>query len=120
MSHGSNLFARCLLVLLVLVSALPLLSGCSESELSSASASTSRGRVEATPTSDEFRDRIDRAIELTAQRHLVAESNAAWQVVHGILAFGPDLQLDVDGKPVSALGYLQQGGRLTGWNLIPG
>ena len=70
--------------------------------------------------SDEFRDRIDRAIELTAQRHLVAESNAAWQVVHGILAFGPDLQLDVDGKPVSALSYLQQGGRLTGWNLIPG
>lgn len=120
MSHASNVSARLSLVLLLAVSTLPLVSGCNESEISRASAATPRTSSENVPAADEFRDRIDRAIALTAQRHLVAESNAAWQVVHGILAFGPDLQLDVNGKPTSALAYLQQGGRLTGWNLIPG
>ncbi|HEY4313499.1 MAG TPA: ADP-ribosylation factor-directed GTPase activating protein isoform b [Pirellulales bacterium] len=120
MSYGSKRFAQFGLLLFVIVAALPLLAGCSEGDISRASAATSRSKPEAIPAADEFRDRIDRAIALTAQRHLVAESNAAWQVVHGILAFGPDLQLEVDGKPTSALAYLQQGGRLTGWNLIPG
>lgn len=121
MSQQSTLFARLPFALLLLVVAsLPLVSGCSENDLSRANAATSRAPVDTPPADDEFRDRIDRAIALTAQRHLVAESNAAWQVVHGILAFGPDLQLDVNGKPTSALAYLQQGGRLTGWNLIPG
>ena len=120
MSYPSTVSARFALLLLLTVTAVPLLSGCSENDLSRASAATSRSNVETAPADNEFRDRIDRAIALTAQRHLVAESNAAWQVVHGILAFGPDLQLDVGGKPTSALAYLQQGGRLTGWNLIPG
>jgi hypothetical protein len=112
-------YARLCLLFVALLSLVPL-CGCSENDLSRASASTARPRNSRLPEANDLRDRIDRAIALSARRHLVAESNAAWQVVHGILAFGPDLQLDVQGKPTSALAYLQQGGRLTGWNLIPG
>jgi hypothetical protein len=111
--------ARRCVALFALLSLIPL-CGCNESDLSRATASTARPRQSPLPDDDELRDRIDRAVSLSARRHLVAESNAAWQVVHGILAFGPDLQLDVQGKPTSALAYLQQGGRLSGWNLIPG
>lgn len=103
-------------LLLLLVSSVPL-SGCAESSVSSAAAAPPRS---ADIDDDQLRDRVDQAIDVCRRRHLVAESNAAWQVVHGILAFGPDLQLDVQGKPTSALQYLQNGGRLLGWNLVPG
>jgi hypothetical protein len=53
-------------------------------------------------------------------RRLDAAVHGAWQVVHGILAFGPDFPLRHDGTESSALGYLLDGGRLTGWMLRAG
>jgi hypothetical protein len=53
-------------------------------------------------------------------RRLDAGVHGAWQVVHGILAFGPDFPLVHDGQESSALDYLLDGGRLTGWILRPG
>ena len=71
------------------------------------------------PDDDAVRDRIDEVLDFTEARHLVANQHAAWQIVHGILAFGPNLRIDVDGKLVPALDWLLSGGRLTGWNLRP-
>lgn len=53
-------------------------------------------------------------------RRLDAGVHGAWQVVHGILAFGPDFPLVHDSEESSALDYLLDGGRLTGWILRPG
>lgn len=53
-------------------------------------------------------------------RRLDAGVHGAWQVVHGILAFGPGFPLVHDGEESSALDYLLDGGRLTGWILRPG
>lgn len=53
-------------------------------------------------------------------RLLDADVQGAWQVVHGILAFGPDLPLAHDGTVSPALQHLLGGGRLTGWHLRPG
>ncbi|MFM8735476.1 MAG: hypothetical protein ACKOC8_09810 [Pirellulales bacterium] len=53
-------------------------------------------------------------------RLLDADVQGAWQVVHGILAFGPALPLQAGGERTSALGYLLGGGRLTGWSLRSG
>jgi len=65
--------------------------------------------------------RIDAALAHARQaRRLDASVHGAWQVVHGILAFGPDLPLVHDGAESSALDYLLGGGRLTGWILRPG
>ena len=53
-------------------------------------------------------------------RQLSTAAQGAWQVVHGILAFGEDFRVVHDSQPVAALDYLLNGGRLTGWKLRPG
>jgi len=53
-------------------------------------------------------------------RLLDAGVHGAWQVVHGILAFGPELPLATRGTTVPALDYVLGGGPLTGWKLRPG
>jgi len=66
-------------------------------------------------------DRIDRALaHARDSRRLDAGVHGAWQVVHGILAFGPEFPLAVDGKTVPALDHLLGGGAITGWRLRPG
>lgn len=54
------------------------------------------------------------------QRILVSDRNGAWQVIHGAVAYGNDLPLDVDGSVVPAIGYLLDGGKLQGWELSIG
>ena len=53
-------------------------------------------------------------------RRLDASVHGAWQVVHGILAFGREFPLRHDGAESAALDYLLDGGRITGWNLRAG
>ena len=65
--------------------------------------------------------RIDKVLAHARDaRRLDAAVHGAWQVVHGILAFGPDFPLVHDGRESSALDYLLAGGSLTGWKLRPG
>jgi hypothetical protein len=74
-------------------------------------------------TQDALRDRLDAAIAAAGKRKLKfgeGEGNAAWQVIHGVLAFGPDLLLDYNGTDVPALDHVLSGGTLTGWKLRPG
>jgi hypothetical protein len=54
------------------------------------------------------------------RRRLDAAVQGAWQAVHGILAFGPDLLITADGQAVSALDHLLGGGPIAGWVLRPG
>lgn len=67
---------------------------------------------------DELLRRLDDVISFTGSRRLRADVNNAWQVVHGILAYGRGLEMYVDGQPVSALEHLLQGGQLKGWELV--
>ena len=46
-------------------------------------------------------------------RRLNTTDHAAWQVVHGILAFGDAFPVDHEGTTSPALDYLLTGGRLT-------
>ncbi|NDC62542.1 MAG: ADP-ribosylation factor-directed GTPase activating protein isoform b [Planctomycetia bacterium] len=65
--------------------------------------------------------RIDRALAHARDgRRLDARVHGAWQVVHGILAFGRDFQIVHDGDASGAVDYLLSGGRLAGWSLRPG
>jgi hypothetical protein len=73
------------------------------------------------PSDDQLRDRLDRAIEFTyTDRHLNSKDQAAWQIVHGALAYGRDFQIYHDGKLVAAMDYLLNGGSLRGWVLRKG
>jgi hypothetical protein len=66
-------------------------------------------------------ERIDAALaHARDNRRLDASVHGAWQVVHGILAFGRDFPLQHDGTDSAALDYLLDGGRLTGWNIRTG
>ncbi len=96
--------------------ALPLLTGC----LDSTAASTN---VEIEPPQvvpEKLRDRIDAVLDYTvSQRLMSTNEQAAWQIVHGLEAFGRDLRINADGKEVGALEYLLAGNPLKGWNLRP-
>ena len=73
------------------------------------------------PDDSDLCDRLDRVLDYTvANRHMATTDQAAWQVVHGALAFGRDLKIYHDGKLVSALDYLLAGGELRGWVLRKG
>lgn len=64
---------------------------------------------------------VESTIEYNLQNRILrADRNAAWQVIHGAVAFGTDLPLQVDGQVVPALEYLFAGGELPGWDLRPG
>ena len=76
--------------------------------------------AEPAPTAD-LCDRIGTVIHHAKDRRLLdASVHGAWQVVHGILAFGPDFPLAHDGTVSPALDYLLGGGGMTGWFLRPG
>jgi len=53
-------------------------------------------------------------------RLLNASVHGAWQVVHGILAFGPEFPLAHNGSVSSAMDYLLDDGTLKGWALRRG
>jgi hypothetical protein len=77
--------------------------------------------VEAPPQRADLCRRIDDALAHARDgRRLDASVQGAWQIVHGILAFGPDFPLDARGTTTPALDYLLGGGRATGWRLRAG
>ena len=80
---------------------------------------SSAAAVAAAP--DDLCRRIDAVLRHTRDGRLLdAGVHGAWQVVHGILAFGPDFPIAVKGGTTAALGYLLDGGSLVGWKLRPG
>jgi hypothetical protein len=74
---------------------------------------------------DALRDRIDAVVDYTLNnRTLNTRDHNAWQIVHGILAFGHALKIeritDSGSELIPALDWLLQGGALNGWSLRPG
>jgi len=74
----------------------------------------------ATNDEDALREKLDRVIEMNRDRHMSPQTNSAWQIVHGVLAYGPDLLINDDGKLVPALEWILSGHELKGWELVPG
>ncbi len=67
---------------------------------------------------DELRAMIDEALDYTEHhRELSLEKNAAWQILHGVLAFGRDFQVRHAGQQVGALDWALGGGQMKGWTL---
>lgn len=75
------------------------------------------------PTDDQLRQTLDEMLDFTLrERQLTLTENAAWQILHGVLAYEHALPIHVGAgsPPVSAIAYLQSGGRMEGWELRPG
>jgi len=68
-----------------------------------------------------LQQKIEFALRANLEKRLLsAESNGTWQVIHGAVAYGDQLPLEVDGKVVNAIDYLLSGGVLPGWELSVG
>lgn len=94
------------------------LSGCGSSK--PAVKEESASKTQAVPTGTELIHKLDHAIGHILERRLNSQTHNAWQVVHGILAFGPDFPIVNDGKKVAALKWLLEGGAVRGWDFVPG
>jgi hypothetical protein len=68
---------------------------------------------------EQLRDRIDAVIDFTEMRYMDTSQHAAWQILHGVVAYGRELRIYHEGELVRALDWLLQGGRLTGFQLRP-
>ena len=70
---------------------------------------------------DDLCKRITQILKQTQDgRELSTELQGAWQIVHGILAFGEQFTVLHESVTVPALDYLLEGGTLQGWKLRPG
>ena len=96
------------------------LGGCSHEQTPVTGTAGTAARASESPQPKELKKRCDDALDFALKRHLDTRVNAAWQIVHGILVFGRDFQVYHDGKLVSALDYLLEGGTLNGWQLRKG
>ena len=95
-------------------------SGCSHNEANSLEPPTFSAAE--LPSGEALASRIDKALDFTLNhRRLNSRDHAAWQVVHGVLAFGGEYQIEHEGQLVPALDWLLSGrGRLRGWNIRAG
>ena len=96
------------------------LSGCnpSPSATPTAQQTAAREAADAAPAEQSLQQRLNNIVDFTCNnRHLNTRDQAAWQVVHGILCYGRDLQIYSNDQLVGALDYLLKGGKLKGWDM---
>jgi hypothetical protein len=75
----------------------------------------------ALPSDDEILKQIDEALDYTYEhRRLSVNEQAAWQIVHGALAFKREFQVSDGTKDVSAVDYILGGGKMKGLDLRKG
>ncbi|HEY2826962.1 MAG TPA: hypothetical protein VGJ04_05120 [Pirellulales bacterium] len=74
-----------------------------------------------TPNQAELGAKIRRALAMYEPKHLNARDNSSWEVMHGLIAFGPRTEIFRDGPggtTVNAMGWLCWGARCQGAPLI--
>ncbi len=70
---------------------------------------------------EKLRSRIDAVLqENLTGRQLSASTNAAWQIMHGVLAYRDRLPLTVENRQLNTLEHLFHGGVVNGWDLAAG
>ena len=97
-----------------------LLGGCGEVKPPRPEAKTQSAAL---PSDEELKRQLDEVIDFTyRKRHLNTDDHAAWQILHGALAFGRQfkVRLGRDGELVSAVDHILDGGYMKGWIARPG
>jgi hypothetical protein len=68
-----------------------------------------------------LRERIDAVLLHTLhERELRLDKHAAWQIIHGVVAFGPNFPVSNGDERVAALDWAFAGKPMQGWTLRPG
>jgi hypothetical protein len=103
-------------------------AGCgSEPSVMSANPASSSGpkdtkaTTDALPSDDEILKQIDDALDYTYEhRRLSVDQQAAWQIIHGALAFKREFLISADGQDVSAVDFVLAGRPMKGMELLEG
>jgi hypothetical protein len=70
------------------------------------------------PSADELREHLDRVLQFTEHGRIMSlEKHAAWQLLHGVLAFGPEFEILAGDQKVVALDWVFDGKPMKGWTL---
>jgi hypothetical protein len=73
----------------------------------------------ANPTLPELREQLDRVLDFTEHGRVMSlEKHAAWQLLHGVLAFGPKFEILAGKDKVVALDWIFSGKPMRGWTLV--
>jgi hypothetical protein len=72
------------------------------------------------PRNSQLREMLDVVLADGFQRTLDVEINGAWQVLHGILAYGLDCRVRKGTETKNAVEYLLTGGKLAGFDPLKG
>jgi hypothetical protein len=96
--------------------------GCRGGEEESAGAklqsTSSAAKPVPNPSADELRDQLDRVLDFTEHGRIMSlEKHAAWQLLHGVLAFGPKFEIRAGDENVVALDWVFAGKPMKGWTL---
>ncbi len=105
---------------LVLLLTVGTIAGCRGSEGAPVAASS---RLALVPTDEQLRVRLEKVLDWNCEnRHLNLRDHAAWQVMHGVLAYQQRFLIETEpgGERKPAVEYLLAGGKMKGWNLEPG
>lgn len=72
------------------------------------------------PNDEQLKALLDDVISFNQQRYMNTVDHGAWQILHGVLAYGYDTYVYADGKLVGALQYGLDGGHIDGFTFRPG
>ena len=118
---------------LLLIAVAPLTSGCEQALPTPTAAFIAPAAQAALPASvpvsspaqpnlsnDQLRTLLDKTLDyLEHQREMSLEKNAAWQILHGVLAFGRNFQVRHGDQQVNTLDWVLAGKPMKGWTLRP-
>lgn len=89
--------------------------------VSSSGAGDTKTNADALPSDDEILKQIDDALDYTYEhRRLSVDQQAAWQIIHGALAFKREFLISADGQDVSAVDYVLAGRPMKGMEFLEG
>jgi hypothetical protein len=72
------------------------------------------------PQGEGLRELLDRTLETTQYgREMSLEDHAAWQLLHGVLAFGENFEILSGGQKVNAVDWVFDGKPMKGWTINP-
>lgn len=75
----------------------------------------------ATPQDDELKTALDEVLDWTFEHRAVdTQRSGAWQILHGVLAYGRGFEVEHQGERVRAVDYMLEGGEIDGFVTEPG
>ena len=97
--------------------------GCGDAQSNRGPSQTTQTTSTSSIESDTLKSALDDALDFTLnERRLNTIDHGAWQVLHGVLAFGREfpVQIGYTQQTQSAVEYVLNGGVLDGWTMRPG